>query len=202
MKYPNDKKVIGITGGMGSGKSTVTKIFVKEGAVPIYADVLAKYYTSAESPIKEELVEIFGVGVLDKENVPNRALIAEQIFENKGQMDRLTNLIHPLVRTETRKQIYLSPPGTILVWEVPLLFETGGEEICTATLCVHAPFELAFQRTALRDGLTRNQFENRMKNQMDLSEKIKKADFTLENSGSLQDLEQKSLEIYHSFLNR
>ncbi len=202
MNYPDGKKVLGITGGMGSGKSTVTKFFVNQGALPIYADVLAKHYTSAESPIKEELVEIFGRVVLDSKKVPNRSLIAEQIFENKLQMERLTKLIHPLVRTETRKQIHHSPPGSLIVWEVPLLFETGGEEICTAILCVHAPFDLAFQRTALRDGLSRTQFENRMKNQMDLTEKIKRADFSLENSGSLQDLEQKSLEIYNSFLSR
>ncbi len=195
MRYPDKKIVIGITGGMGCGKSTVTQIFEKSGAIPIYADKLAKFYTSPESPIKEELLEIFGKNALDSHNIPDRKFIAGQVFNNPSKLVRLTEIIHPLVRTETRKIIFHSPPESTIAWEVPLLFETKGEEICTYTICVYLSGEGAFERTKIRDGISREEFENRMKNQLDINKKMELSDFTIENSGSIEDLESKALEI-------
>jgi dephospho-CoA kinase len=195
LKYPDKKIVIGITGGMGCGKSTVTQIFEKEGAKAIYADKLAKFYTSSDSPIKEELLEIFGKGVLDSDYTPDRKFIASQVFNNPTKLSQLTEIIPPLVRTETRKIIFHCPPESMVVWEVPLLFETHGEEICSYTICVYLSAEEAFKRTQKRDGIDHQEFSNRMKNQLDINKKKELSDFTIENSGSLEDLEIKTLEV-------
>jgi len=180
---------------MGCGKSTVTQIFEKEGAIAIYADKLAKFYTSSESPIKQELLEIFGKGVLGLDGMPDRKLIARQIFNNPIKLSQLTGIIHPLVRTETRKIIFHCPPESLVAWEVPLLFETQGEEICSYTICVYLSHDEAFKRTQKRDGIDREEFENRMKNQLDINKKKELSDFTIENSGSLKDLEIKALDV-------
>ena len=182
---------------MGSGKSTVTKIFESRGAIPIYADNLAKYYTSKESPIKEELIELFGKKVLLESGEVDRKEISFQIFQNKEKLEKLTGLIHPKVRMETRKRISDAPNGSIIAWEVPLLFETGGEEICTHTVCIYIPEDLAIERVRIRDGISEKEYRNRMQFQMDIHEKFKKAEFKIENSGSLQDLEKKSLDLYY-----
>jgi dephospho-CoA kinase len=195
MIYPDEKIVIGITGGMGCGKSSFTRILEKNGAIAIYADTLAKFYTSENSPIKDELVEIFGSQSLDSKGVPDRNFIAQQVFSDSQKLTQLTEIIHPLVRTETRKIIANAPPKSIIAWEVPLLFETHGEEICSYTVCVYLPLEEAFLRTQKRDGILREDFESRMKNQLDINKKIALSDFTIENSGSLEDLESKALEI-------
>ena len=195
MNYPDEKIVIGITGGMGCGKSSFTRVLEKNGAIAIYADKLAKFYTSENSPIKEELIEIFGRQSLDSKGVPDRKFIAKQVFSNSEKLTQLTEMIHPLVRTETRKIIANSPPKSTIAWEVPLLFETHGEEICSFTVCIYLSREEAFQRTHKRDGILREDFENRMKNQLDINKKIELSDFTIENSGSLEDLETKAQEI-------
>ncbi len=195
MIYPDGKIVIGITGGMGCGKSSFTNILEKNGALTIYADKLAKFYTSENSTIKEELIEIFGDQSLDSNGVPDRKFIAKQIFSDSQKLTQLTEIIHPLVRTETRKIIANAPPKSIIAWEVPLLFETHGEEICSYTVCIYLPKEEAFQRTQKRDGILREDYENRMKNQLDINKKIELSDFTIENSGSLEDLESKAKEI-------
>jgi dephospho-CoA kinase len=195
MIYPDEKIVIGITGGMGCGKSSFTRALEKNGAIAIYADKLAKFYTSENSPIKEELKEIFGSQSLDSNGIPDRKFIAEQVFSDSQKLTQLTEIIHPLVRTETRKIIANSPPKSLIAWEVPLLFETHGEEICSFTVCIYLSREVAFQRTQKRDGILREDFENRMKNQLDINKKIALSDFTIENSGSLEDLESKAQEI-------
>ena len=181
---------------MGCGKSTVTQILEKEGATAIYADKLAKFYTSSNSPIKEELLEIFGKGVLDSDGNPDRKFIASQVFNNSLKLAQLTEIIHPLVRTQTRKIIFHSPPESIVIWEVPLLFETHGEEICSYTICVYLSFEEAFKRTQNRDGISQEEFKNRMKNQLDINKKMELSDFTIENSGSIEDLELKALDVF------
>ena len=84
----------------------------------------------------------------------------------------------------------------MVVWEVPLLFETHGNEICTHTICVYLSFEEAFKRTQKRDGISQEEFNNRMKNQLDINKKMELSDFTIENSGSLEDLELKALEVF------
>jgi dephospho-CoA kinase len=83
----------------------------------------------------------------------------------------------------------------MVVWEVPLLFETHGEEICSYTICVYLSAEEAFKRTQKRDGIDHQEFSNRMKNQLDINKKKELSDFTIENSGSLEDLEIKTLEV-------
>jgi len=195
--YPDKKVVVGITGGMGSGKSTVTGFFEKNGAIAIYADQLAKFYTSKDSPIKIELKELFGSSVIFENGEVDRKLISNQIFQNPEKYRSLTNLIHPKVRMETREKIHNSPPKSLIAWEVPLLFETGGDAICTHTICVHAEEKQAIDRVRLRDGLNEIEYKNRMKFQMKIEEKFEKAEFKIENNSSLQELERKSLELYY-----
>ena len=190
------KKVIGVTGGMGSGKSTVTEILAGRGSIPIYADKLARIYTEQGTPIRSELLSIFGPGVFPDGVTPDRRYIASQVFSDPEKLHKLTSIIHPLVRKKTLELIESTTDGTSIVWEVPLLFETGGERICSHTIAVFSTFEIAFHRVRNRDGLTLEEFTNRMRNQMPIEEKIKRSMFQIENNGSLEDLERNTLKIF------
>lgn len=181
---------------MGSGKSTVTRIFTAGGAIPIHADKLARVYTEEGSPILSELVSIFGSDVLENGKIPDRKLIASMVFTDPEKLKKLTSIIHPLVREKTQEIIREAPGGSIIAWEVPLLFETGGDKLCSHTIVVSTTEELAFQRVRERDGLSKDEFLNRMKNQMSPEEKRKRAMFHIENNGSLEELERKSRELY------
>jgi dephospho-CoA kinase len=196
MKNWTKRFILGITGSMGSGKSTATKIFADLGAHPINADELAKKYTDMNSPIKNELVEIFGIEVLDEKEAPDRKLIARVVFQDKEKLNRLTSLIHPRVRRDTLEIFDSMNEGRIVAWEAPLLFEAEGQKICDATLTVYTDLESAFQRVQKRDGLSREEFDSRIKNQMDIKEKINRSDFSIKNNGNLDYLQSECSKIY------
>jgi len=195
-----DRFILGITGSMGSGKSTVSRIFEELGAKRIDSDELAKKYTDVTSPIKNELVKIFGIDVLDEYERPDRKLIAKIVFQDKQKLNQLTSLIHPRVREDLLEILRNLPVGTTVAWEAPLLFEAKGNLICNATLTVFCDLETAFQRVSHRDGLTREEFNSRIQNQMDIKEKIKLSDFSIKNTGSLEYLKSECNKIYQIIL--
>ncbi|MCB1141882.1 MAG: dephospho-CoA kinase [Leptospiraceae bacterium] len=188
--------ILGITGTMGAGKSTATRIFEKLGAIRISADELARFYTSHESPIKNELVEIFGDSVLDPTGTPDRKFISSVVFQNKEKLQALTEIIHPRVRQKALDIIQMSPGEAFIAWEVPLLFESGTYKFCTGTLCVWIDTELAKERVIQRDGITEEEFRNRIKNQMDIKEKMKRSEFLIENNGTELNLEIQCRELF------
>lgn len=162
--------LIGITGMIGGGKSTATKILEEMGCFGINADRLAKRYTEPDSPILIELVELLGSEILDEQGKPDRKKISEIVFNNPKKLSRLNQLIHPLVRKDFQKILETTAKGKMVIWEVPLLFETDAYTLCDATVTVDSDPEESILRTISRDKVKKEDVLARIKNQLPLTE--------------------------------
>jgi dephospho-CoA kinase len=192
-KYRTNLFLLGITGGVGSGKTTVSKLLEERGIIRINSDDIARLYTNADSPIRNEISEIFGEQSFPPNQDANRALIAEIAFAQIDKKKALQDLIHPLVRKEFLTRLDQIPGEGIVGWEVPLLFETDSFTLCDATLCVYLDPEKAWERVKKRGGMTREDFLRRVGAQMDIEKKKSLSDFVIHNDTTKEDLE-KSLD--------
>lgn len=194
--------LIGITGNIGSGKSTVAHLFETFGAVRISADEIAKHFTDSDSPIKEELRAIFGDVIFDPNGDPIKSKIAELSFSNQALLAAMNALIHPLVRKRFQALFESSKPGSLVAWEVPLLFETDAHTLCDVKVCVTANPSVAWERVRARGGMTRADFEKRNAAQLDLEKKKSLSDFVIPNDNSIEELEKKSKEVFEKIKNK
>ncbi|TGN13441.1 dephospho-CoA kinase [Leptospira ilyithenensis] len=193
--------MLGITGSIGSGKSTVSKLFSELGAVRISSDEIAKQFTDPNTPIKKELVQIFGESIFDSSGAPIKSKIADIAFSEPEKLQAMNSLIHPLVRKEFRLQLKKILPGNIIAWEVPLLFETDAHTLCDGKLCVTVSPDAAWERVKERGGMTREDFEKRNLAQMDLEKKKALSDFVIPNDNSIEELKKKVKSVYETIRN-
>lgn len=172
-------KIIGLTGGIGSGKSTVGAMFQKLG-VPVYnSDDQAKLLMNTSKKIKEQLIALFGKEAY-VDNELNRGFIAKKVFNDSDLLSQLNAIVHPAVRRDfnrwSKKQ-----KAPYVIQETALLFENKAQELYDKTIVVVAPKELRIERLLKRDQTTKEQIESRMKNQLDDATKLKLADYSIEN---------------------
>lgn len=172
-------KLIGITGGIGSGKTTVANFF-KELDIPVYiADDEAKKLMH-RSPIKEELINLFGEEAYDQSGSLNRKFIAAQVFDRKKQLEQLNQIVHPRV-TEDFKSWIQQQHAPYVLYEAAILYETGRYKDFDFTILVTADKSERIARIKNRDQSTEREIESRMKNQWSDKKKRKLADFVIEN---------------------
>lgn len=173
-------KIVGLTGGIGSGKTTVAKMFQDLG-VPVYiADVEAKKITNQCETLK--LIEQqFGSTVIEKEQL-NRAAMAEIVFNNPEKLDQLNNIIHPLVAKHFKKWLKNNQDAIFVIKEVAILFETKGHLSCNFVITVTAPLDVKINRVKVRDDATEGEITKRINNQWSDKERIALSDFVIENS--------------------
>ena len=202
MREWKERFVLGITGSMGGGKSTVTKIFESLGAFRISADEIARTFTSIDSPVKKELVSLLGESILDKSGILDRKKIAGIVFSDKNAIAKLNGLLHPLIRQKTLDLIQSIQDGRMIAWEAPLLFESRGENICDATLTVYASYEDSWRRVKKRDEISEDEFRNRLANQMDIKEKLEASDFKIINDKDIDHLLSECKIIYREITQR
>lgn len=202
IKNWKERFVLGITGSMGGGKSTVTKIFETLGAFRISADEIAKQFTAIDSPVKEELTKLLGNEILDENGNMDRKKIAGIVFSDKTAIAKLNAFLHPLIRQKTLSLIQSAGVGRVVAWEAPLLFEAGGEKKCDATLTVSASYEDSWERVKKRDEITESEFRSRLANQMDIKKKLEASDFKIINDKDLKHLESECIAIYNRIMNR
>jgi dephospho-CoA kinase len=186
---------VGLTGGIGSGKSEVAREFAALGALVIDADELARL---AVAPGSDGLAQIRArwPQAVGADDTLDRAALAALVFADATEREHLNAVTHPIVRRLAAEREATAGAGQIVVHEIPLLFETGFAERCDATVVVVAPRELRIARTQARSGLAREEIERRMAAQIDPAEARKRADFTIENDGTLEDLRERSERIY------
>ena len=178
---------IGLTGGIGSGKSTVSGLLVERGAVLVDADRIAREVLEPGTPGLAAVVEAFGEGVLSADGSLDRAALAAVVFTDDGARRRLDALVHPLVRQRSAELVAAAPDDAVLVNDVPLLVETGQAGSYDLVVVVEAERETRVARLVAR-GLTEADARARITAQATDEQRRAVADVVLDNSGSLEQL--------------
>lgn len=192
---------IGITGGIGSGKTTVCRIFKQLGIPVFYADTVAKEIMVTDPVLREGIINTFGSGSYELSGKLNNKHIAQIVFNNKVELEKLNALVHPAVfRAFESWQQTIPADVPYNLKEAALLFESGSYKMCDYSILVTAPKTVKIQRVMERDGVTSEQVEARMDKQLSDIEKNKMADFLITNDES-QSVILQVLELHHQFIN-
>lgn len=180
---------LGITGGIGSGKSTVSDIFSLCG-VPVYiADAESKKLVGSSPVIREKLIDFLGEE-LYKGNTLDKALLASHIFNDKEKLAKVNAIIHPEVKKDYNLWLERNKQYGIVAQEAAILFESGFDKLMDKVVMVYTPLELRIQRTMVRDNIPYEKVLERIQNQMSDEEKIKLSDFVIVNDGTCSLIEQ------------
>jgi dephospho-CoA kinase len=185
-------KLIGLTGGIASGKSTVAKILERLGAAVVDADALSREVVEPGRDAWKEIVQTFGAEVLQPDQTLDRQKLRATIFNNPGARKQLESIIHPRVRASAEERInqHAASGYEVVVYEVPLLFEGNLHEWLRPVILVACDISIQKQRLQQRDGLSPEAAQKHIDAQMSLEEKRRLADYVIENDGSLEDLER------------
>jgi dephospho-CoA kinase len=174
--------IVGLTGGIGSGKSYVSNEFAKLG-IPVYSsDDRAKELMVSNSEIKGGLLELFGKNAFEN-NVLNRKWIAEKVFTDKTLLDAINRLVHPIVANDFENWCQKHFLQKIVIKEAAILIESGAYKNCHCVILVTAPKDLRIERVMQRDKLSYAEVVNRIENQLGDNEKLKFARFVINNDG-------------------
>lgn len=196
------KLVIGLTGGIGSGKTAVSDWFAAKGIDVVDADVIAREVVAPHSPTLQKITQAFGGWVLTEQGELNRAALREYIFSTPSARERLEAVTHPAIRESIIQALAKSCSAfTMLV--APLLLEggeSGLQSLCHRVLVVDIPVALQKQRAAARDKQSLSQIEKIMAAQFSRQERLSQADDMIDNSGDLADLYKQLLPLYQYYL--
>jgi len=175
--------VIGLTGGIASGKSTVSKILAQAGARVIDADKIAHDVVMPKQLAWEKIVSHFGMSALLGNGQLDRAALGAKVFSNPAERKWLEELIHPLVREAIEKeiQVWNAEKNEIVVLDIPLLYEVGWDTLADETWVVSVDTATQLKRLVRRDRLSLMQAQKRIDSQMPLIEKVKRADYVIDN---------------------
>lgn len=193
------KYIVGLTGGIGSGKTAASNIFARMGVEIIDADEISRSLVNSGSPCFEEVVLHFGRGIVDSTGNLDRAKLRELIFNNEQQKQWLENLLHPLVKQEIERKIEISSSKYIIV-SVPLLLESGNYDFIDRILVVDVPEKTQVSRIMQRDGNSENLARQIMDTQVSRDERLKHADDILDNNNDLGSLEIQIKNLHEKYL--
>jgi dephospho-CoA kinase len=174
---------VGITGGIGSGKSLVSQVFEKLGVPVFYADDRAKWLYDHDAQVRRQLINHFGPEIYGEQGL-KRAELASRIFRDPEALNTVNRIVHPRVRDKFEQWCRQHSQQPYVLEEAAILFESGGDRELDQTILVYAPRGLRIDRVVERDGVSRQGVLERMKHQMDDEEKIARAGFVVYNDGS------------------
>ncbi|MDH4329433.1 MAG: dephospho-CoA kinase [Nitrospira sp.] len=177
--------LVGLTGGLATGKSTLADMFKRCGAVVIDADALAREVVTPGKPAWKEIVKTFGKEVLNPDRTINRQALGAIIFRDPAKRQTLERIIHPRVAREQMRLTRVAAkrdPHAVVIYDVPLLFEAGIDKRVDITIVVNADRETQIARLKKRNGLSRAEAIRRIKSQMPLAKKRQRADFVLDGT--------------------
>jgi dephospho-CoA kinase len=192
---------IGVTGGIGSGKSTVCAVFALLGVPVLYADDIAKEVSVTDVAIRKKIIALFGESAFQSDGSLNRPFIASKIFTNKSMQQKMESIIHPRVEKEIDRQTKeLAHRGEpIVLVEAALMYESDLHKKLDAVLVVHADESERINRVRKRDVVSEEDVRNRMTAQLDVTKKLEKADYIVYNNGMVEELESKVRFLYSVF---
>jgi dephospho-CoA kinase len=191
--------IVGLTGGIGTGKSTIAAMFKKRGAYIIDYDELARVVVEPDKPAWKDIVEFFGASILKPDRAIDRAKVGEIVFADKRKRKILESFIYPRLGEEYARRIQdieEKDPEAIIIADVPLLIETSMQGMFEKVIVVYAPREQQLQRLIDRDGFARESALKRLDAQMPIEEKVKCADFVIHNTGSPEEAEAEVDEVW------
>lgn len=200
-------RIVGLSGGIGSGKSTVSALFQKLGATLVDADAIVHELQAPGMPILDELASAFGSDILRADGSLDRAALADRVFRDDAQRQRLNDIVHPAVGIECDRRVAegIAAGSEVLVLDIPLLFEglrsgTGyaARRQFFATVLVWTCQSVQIERTMARDGCTEEQALLRIRAQMPLSEKRELSDYVIENDGSREETETQVRTLFQT----
>ena len=194
---------IGLTGGIACGKSTVAKMFVKNGAHLIDFDELAHEVQEPEKPAWKEVVNHFGKRILQPDKKIDRVKLGKIVFADKEKLSELNKIVHPLVYQEWHlrlEKICKKEKHTIVLSDIPLLFEGNMQNLFDLTMLVLIAPEEQIRRLMTRNGVNKEEAEKRLKSQMPIGEKIALADIVIDNEGSIPETEKRVGQVWQELL--
>jgi dephospho-CoA kinase len=194
--------ILGVTGGIASGKSTVTKIFRSLGAAVVSADELAREAVRPGGETLRLLVERFGARILLPDGTLDRKTLAARIFADPQQREDLNRITHPAVAALSVERLaqLVARGEPLIVYEAPLLFEAGAERRVDAVLVVRIDPLLQLQRLGERDGIGEKEARDRIAAQMPQEEKVARADYVIDNSGSPEETEAQVRNLFRRLM--
>jgi dephospho-CoA kinase len=187
-----------VTGGIGSGKTTVCGFLEEQGARVFYADLEARRLMNEDEDVRADVKAAFGAESYRDDGSLNRAYLADQVFGDTDRVERLNAIVHPRVfeAFEAAKARAQDENVRLLVHEAALLFEAGGDAHVDATCVVVAPDDQRIARVVERDDVTETQVRARMGHQLSQDEMRARADYVIANDGSISDLRTKTVDLY------
>ncbi|MFF2158039.1 dephospho-CoA kinase [Paenibacillus chitinolyticus] len=184
---------IGLTGGIACGKSTVSAMLVRRGAILIDADRIAREVVEPGSPVLAQVAAHFGQDMLLPDGSLHRKRLGETVFGNEEARKALEDLLHPSIRALMKERMAAAErefPDKLVVVDVPLLYESGLQSMFSSVMVVYVPREVQLRRLMERDGLNAEQAESRLAAQWPIERKKELADCCIDNSGTLEQTEQ------------
>ncbi|RMH34109.1 MAG: dephospho-CoA kinase [Nitrospirae bacterium] len=194
--------VVGITGGLATGKTTVAEMFKACSAYVIDADVLARQVVEPGKPAWREIVRRFGPGILNPDKTLDRAALAQIVFRDPRKLKALTDIIHPRVaraQAQLVKDIAQHDPSAVVVYDAALLIEAGAHRRMDKIIVVKADRATQIARACRRNGLSKRQAERRIRNQMPLRQKLRYADYVIDGTLPLSQLRRIVKNLYRRF---
>ena len=188
------KKIIGITGGIGSGKTTVSKIIEKEGFSVYNSDQRAKDIVNFDKDLKQKIITLLGNDAYDEVGIYNRKWVGQRVFEDHELLKNLNAIIHPAVKSDFENWVRLQTTPWVFK-ETALLFELQLHKICLKNILVTADENIRIKRVMERDGRTYRETKEIIDKQMPESDKIKLADFVIYNNTDFNALKEETLKV-------
>ena len=194
--------IIGLTGSLATGKSTVAAMFKERGARIIDADAITRDLLSPKGKCIKKVAKVFPDAILTVSYKINRSQLANIVFSNPRELKKLTDILYPEAFKEVKKQISKYRRDALVVLDVPLLFESGWDKITDTTIVVKASRKLQIKRAAQRLGLSKAEISRRLSNQMPIKAKCALADIIIDNRHSLQQTRKQVDAIIDRLLRR
>ncbi len=195
--------LVGLTGGIATGKSTVSAMFAHLGAKVVDADLLAREVVMPGQPAHAQIVREFGPDVLQEDGALDRKRLGALVFADAQKRKRLEEITHPAIRVRQQRILSVYEEEAfegIVIWDAALLVESGGAKGMDRVVVVTAHPAAELRRLVERDGFSEEEARGRMASQMPLAEKVKVADYVIDNSGSRAETERRVREVYRALL--
>ena len=190
---------IGLTGGIGSGKTTVANLFEQQGITLVDADIIAREVVEPGSLGLSAIVNKYTDKILQHDGTLDRRKLRELIFKNADEIKWLNELLHPLIRQQMLKQVDEAHSEYVIL-VVPLLFENELDTLTDLSVLVDIPPGLQIARTAIRDNVDESEVKNIINNQMSREDKLARADYVIDNQGDLVQLKHQVTQLHKKFL--